>query len=146
MDHLKLGRSSKKKEVGKRRGLAIIYDGFNLVGNRIDIRDFRSRNPLQGRRNWGAIAPHPPDYGRNNSKIAFSFKRPPPCIFRPSYGPAYKYSNTIVVILLVGVDKGQLISKCHFGIFNSPKKRTKKFDFTTIVPHVELFSFVFWEN
>ena len=53
MDHLKLGRSSKKKEVGKRRGLAIIYDGFNLVGNRIDIRDFRSRNPLQGRRNKG---------------------------------------------------------------------------------------------
>ena len=59
MDHLKLGRSSKKKEVGKRRGLAIIYDGFNLVGNRIDIRDFRSRNPLQGRRNRGAQSPSP---------------------------------------------------------------------------------------
>ena len=42
--------------------------------------------------------------------------------------------------------KGQLISKCLFGIFNSPKKRTKKFDFTTMVPQVELFSFVFWEN
>ena len=27
--------------------------------------------------------------------------------------------------------KGQLISKCLFGIFNSPKKRTKKLDFTT---------------
>jgi hypothetical protein len=26
--------------------------------------------------------------------------------------------------------KSQLISKCLFGIFNSPKKRTKKFDFT----------------
>ena len=26
-------------------------------------------------------------------------------------------------------NKGQLISKCRFGIFNSPKKRTKKFDF-----------------
>ena len=26
--------------------------------------------------------------------------------------------------------KGQLISKCLFGTFNSPKKRTKKFDFT----------------
>ena len=60
MDHLKLGRSSKKKEVGKRRGLAIIYDGFNLVGNRIDIRDFRSRNPLQGRRNRGAQSFLPP--------------------------------------------------------------------------------------
>ena len=42
--------------------------------------------------------------------------------------------------------KGQLISKCLFGIFNSPKKRTKKFDFTTMVPQIELFSFVFWEN
>ena len=42
--------------------------------------------------------------------------------------------------------KGQLISKCLFGIFNSPKKRTKKFDFTTMVPQVELFLFTFWEN
>ena len=42
--------------------------------------------------------------------------------------------------------KGQLILKCLFGIFNSPKKLTKKFDFTTMVPQVELFSFVFWEN
>ena len=42
--------------------------------------------------------------------------------------------------------KGQLISKCLFGIFNSPKKRTKKFDFTTIVPQVKLVSFVFCEN
>ena len=41
-------------------------------------------------------------------------------------------------------DKGQLISKCLFG---SIFKRTKKFDFTTKVPQVELFfSFVFWEN
>ena len=42
--------------------------------------------------------------------------------------------------------KGQLISKCLFGIFNSPKKRTKKFNFTTILPQVKLFSLVFWEN
>ena len=33
--------------------------------------------------------------------------------------------------------KGQLIPKFLFGIFNSPKKRKKKFDFTTIVPQVE---------
>ena len=42
--------------------------------------------------------------------------------------------------------KGQSISKCFFGMFNSPKKRTKKFDFTTNVPQVELFLFVLWEN
>ena len=33
---------------------------------------------------------------------------------------------------MIGI-KGQLISKCIFGIFNSPKKRSKKFDFTTMV-------------
>ena len=30
------------------------------------------------------------------------------------------------------ITKGQLISKCLFGIFNSPKKRMKKFDFTNV--------------
>ena len=30
--------------------------------------------------------------------------------------------------------KGQLISKCLFGIFNSPKKQTKNLNFTTVVP------------
>ena len=42
--------------------------------------------------------------------------------------------------------KGQLILKCLFGIFNSPKKRTEKFNCTTMVPQVELSSFIFWEN
>ena len=39
--------------------------------------------------------------------------------------------------------KGQLISKCLIGIFNSPKKRMKKFDYNT---SIELFSFVFWKE
>ena len=39
--------------------------------------------------------------------------------------------------------KGQLISKCLFGVFNSSKKRTKHFDLTTMIPQVELFSFIF---
>ena len=30
------------------------------------------------------------------------------------------------------IPKGQLISKCLFCIFNSPKKRTKKFDYITM--------------
>ena len=42
--------------------------------------------------------------------------------------------------------KGQLISKGLFGILNTPKKQTKKFDCTTIIPLVNLFSFVFWEK
>ena len=39
--------------------------------------------------------------------------------------------------------KDQSISKCLLGIFNSSKKGTKKFNLTTMVTQVELFSFVF---
>ena len=35
--------------------------------------------------------------------------------------------------------KGQLISKGLFGIHNSPKKRMKKFDSTTMVSQIEMF-------
>ena len=42
--------------------------------------------------------------------------------------------------------KGQSISKCLFGIFNSLKKQTIRFNFTTMVPQVELFCSFFWEN
>ena len=37
--------------------------------------------------------------------------------------------------------KGQLISKWFFGSSISSKKRTNKFDFTTMIPQVDLFSF-----
>ena len=36
--------------------------------------------------------------------------------------------------------------KRTFGILNSTKKLTKKIDFTTMIPQVDLFSFVFWEK
>ena len=42
--------------------------------------------------------------------------------------------------------KGQLFSKCLFGVFNSSKKTNKKFNLTTMVSQVELFLFVFWKN
>ena len=42
--------------------------------------------------------------------------------------------------------KGQLISKGLFGILNSLKKRAKKIDFTTVIPQVDLFSFIFWKK
>ena len=42
--------------------------------------------------------------------------------------------------------KGQIISKGLFGIINSPKKGTKIFDFTTMIPQLDLFFFVFWEK
>ena len=42
---------------------------------------------------------------------------------------------------LMGPSKGQLISKKLFDILNSSKKQMKKFDLTTMIPHVDLFSF-----
>ena len=42
--------------------------------------------------------------------------------------------------------KGQLISKGLFGILNSSKNRTQKFDLTTMIPQVDLFSFVFLKD
>ena len=42
--------------------------------------------------------------------------------------------------------KGQLISKGLFAILNSSKKRMKQFDLTTMIPQVDLFSFVFWKK
>ena len=44
------------------------------------------------------------------------------------------------------ITKGQLILKCLFGIFKSPKKRAKKFDFTTMEPQVDCFCSFFFEE
>ena len=49
----------------------------------------------------------------------------------------FRYSEKATKFLnfLTFLTKGQLISKCLFGIFNSPKtKRRKKFDFITMIP------------
>ena len=59
--------------------------------------------------------------------------------------PTKEFENQYFIICIM-IAKGQLISKGLFGILNSPKKRTKKFDFTTMIPQVDLFSFVFWEK
>jgi hypothetical protein len=37
------------------------------------------------------------------------------------------HDRTGGMVLRVGWVKGQLISKCHFGFSNSPKKQTKTF-------------------
>ena len=43
--------------------------------------------------------------------------------------------------------KGQLISKCFFLVSSMlPKKRTKKFDLTTMVPQFKLLSFFILKN
>ena len=49
-------------------------------------------------------------------------------------------------ILITYLLKGHIISEGLFGILKSPKKRTKEFNFTTMIPHVDLFLFVFWEK
>ena len=53
--------------------------------------------------------------------------------------------KTCTVSTSTNSTKGQLISKCLFGIFNSSQKQMKEFDLavTTMVPQVELFLFVF---
>ena len=38
--------------------------------------------------------------------------------------------------------KSQKISKAIYDLLNSPKKQTKKFDFTNMIAQVEQFSFV----
>ena len=42
--------------------------------------------------------------------------------------------------------KGQTKSKWFFQANVSSKKRTNEFDFTTMIPKVDLFSFVFLEK
>ena len=42
--------------------------------------------------------------------------------------------------------KDQLISKGLFGILNSSKKRITEFNFTTMIPQVNLVLFIFWEK
>ena len=58
------------------------------------------------------------------------------------WGAQRIHSSQFVTKLL----KGQLISKCLFGILKFPQKWTKKFNFTTMEPQIELFLFAFWEN
>ena len=41
-----------------------------------------------------------------------------------------------------GAGKGQIISKGLFGSVNSPKKRTKKFDLTTMIPRLVFVCFL----
>ena len=65
-------------------------------------------------------------------------------VVHPKYSKIWPYFLTYTMNF--DCSKGQLISKSLFGIFNSPKKRTKKFGFKNMVPQVKLFSFVFWEN
>ena len=51
-------------------------------------------------------------------------------------------------MLLLWNAKGQLISKGHFGVFNSSKKKYEKIrPNSTMIPQVELFLFIFfWKN
>ena len=42
--------------------------------------------------------------------------------------------------------KVQMISKGFLMSSISSKKRTKEFDFTTMIPQVDWFSFVFWRK
>ena len=48
--------------------------------------------------------------------------------------------------LNVKISKGQTKSKRFFQADVPSKTRTNEFDFTTMIPQVDLFSFVFWKK
>ena len=54
--------------------------------------------------------------------------------------------KTCTVSTSTNSTKGQLISKCLFGIFNSSKKRTKKIDLITMLPQVVIVFVRFLEE
>ena len=56
--------------------------------------------------------------------------------------PSYDFKNTVCFCIL----KGQTKSKWFFQAEVSSKKRTNEFYFTTMIPQVDLFSFVFWKK
>ena len=75
----------------------------------------------------------------------------PPKIYLQSTYSEVSNKHRVLLILfekiptkcLSCIIKGQLISKWFLGSSISSKKRTNKFDFTTMIPQVDMFSFVF---
>ena len=59
---------------------------------------------------------------------------------------AHFYFKRCSVVLKKLFTKGQLISKCLFGVFNSPKKRTKTIRPEVHIIVVEFFCWVFQET
>ena len=59
---------------------------------------------------------------------------------RPYTKPLFTKNTNLLI------SKGQIISKAYYGILNSSKKQMNKFDFTTMIPQDDLFSFVFWRK
>ena len=55
-----------------------------------------------------------------------------------------KLNDFLLICWFLG--KGQLISKWFFGASIFSKKQTNKFDFTTMISQVDLFSFGFWKK
>ena len=108
------------------RGAYIYFFSVCFSANKSNCWQFYEgrRYTLQSRWNRGgsrgAIVP-PPDFGR--------------------------VGNKTFAIKCHSITKGQLISKCLFGIFNSSKKQTKKFDLSTYYGTSSWIVFVlFWEE
>ena len=69
------------------------------------------------KKKWYKKYPLPPIFQISSPGLAEIFVN---CLSRACF--MYKISQ---LYMLLQAAKGQLISKCHFGVFNSPKKRTK---------------------
>ena len=64
-----------------------------------------------------------------------------------SGGPIHKVMLVVkFLILTLKMVKGRHIQNDFFQADVSSKKLTNEFDFTTMIPQVNLFSFVFWKK
>ena len=59
---------------------------------------------------------------------------------------ARAWRGALIKIFWMIPTKGQIISECFFVSSSSSRKRTKKFDFATMIPQVDLLSFDFWRK
>ena len=86
----------------------------------------------------------------------FSFHIQTKFIYIPSTIKIHKILRILLLLSKLGFkgstenfcnfSKGQLISKGVLMSSISSKKLTKEFNFTTMIPQVDLFSFVFWRK
>ena len=69
--------------------------------------------------------------------------------YNPTFSAPQRYENKQLICLLFGncmrSDKVVIRSGCN-DFFKPTNERTNEFDFTTMIPQIDLFSFVFWKK
>ena len=92
---------------------------------------------------FSSSSPHTPPRA-TSAKIVAQICRTTISIIQGGWQKNYIFHLKTIWKLFTNSDtKGRLTSKCLFVILNSPRKRANKIDFTNMIPHGELFSFIF---